>query len=125
MKENSKDINTITSENGLSTPYEHKSFAINSVIPNNVTKSLTQKTTNKKQVRGYTSSPYSNVVAIQKVSRSTKLVDGIYSRLINYFANMYTYDYLIYPKEVKGDVKKSFMVAAKKLDRYRIKSNLS
>lgn len=127
MQSDNKIQNTVNEiDRGLGTIFNpnHLFFANNSVTPNKVVNDMTTITKNKKVVRDITSFPYKNIESLQKISRSTKLADGIYARLINYFGNLFTYDYLIYPKQVKGDMKKSYITAAKKLDRYRIKSNL-
>lgn len=65
----------------------------------------TPKKYSKKNILTYLESPFKNSNALQEVSAYIRYNNGIYNRLIKYFASMPTFDCMLYPLEV--DTKKS------------------
>lgn len=104
---------------------EHKTFAMNSVTSNAMKVSQTNVSSSRKDIRSSSSNPLKNSVKIQKLSRATRMTNGIYARLINYFGNIYTYDHTIYPISVNsGNIKEEYLRAAKKVEKYNLRFNL-
>ena len=83
----------------------------------------TPKKYSKANILTYLESPFKNSNALQEVSAYIRYNNGIYNRLIKYFASMPTFDCMLYPLEVDSKksssgekLMKSYQETAKYLD---------
>ena len=83
---------------------------------------------NKDNIRRAVLNPYNNVKTLQEASVLLKSTNGIYARIINYLANMLTYDYTIFATQVdkiktREKMQKSYLDTAIFLESLNIKRN--
>ena len=110
--------------------YKAQRFAKESVSYN--TPSVrTPRKYSKQNILTYLESPFKNSVALQEVSAYIRYNNGVYNRLIKYFANMPTFDCMLYPLEVDSKkatsgekLMKSYQETARYLESLNPKYNL-
>ena len=91
----------------------------------------TPKKYSKQNILTYLESPFKNANALQEISAYIRYNNGVYNRLIKYFANMPTFDCMLYPLEVDSKksttgekLMKSYQETAKYIERINPKYNL-
>lgn len=91
----------------------------------------TPKKYSKQNILTYLESPFKNANTLQEISAYIRYNNGVYNRLIKYFANMPTFDCMLYPLEVDSKksttgekLMKSYQETAKYIERINPKYNL-
>lgn len=88
------------------TKFSNLRFARDSVSYSNPT-IRTPKRYSKTQVTSYLENPYKYSNQLQEISTFLRYNNGIYNRIIKYFSELPTFDYMLYPIEVDGKVSSS------------------
>ncbi|MGL5348278.1 MAG: hypothetical protein ACRDA3_13085 [Peptostreptococcaceae bacterium] len=117
-------------EEKTSIEYSKLDFAKNSVSVK-MGSSTGSKKIKVADVLKYMEDPVKNATDLQGISSYLKTTNGIYSRLINHFGNIPTFDYMLYPsilKTKKGvnseKLKTQYIDTATFLDRFNVDFNL-
>lgn len=112
------------------TKYSNLRFAKDSVSYSNPT-IKTPKRYSKTQITSYLENPYKYSIQLQEISTFLRYNNGIYNRIIKYFSELPTFDYMLYPIEVDGKasssgekLQKSYFESATYLQKVNPKYNL-
>ena len=110
--------------------YKGQRFAKDSVSYNTPSVRTPKKYT-KANILSYLESPFKNSTALQEASAYIRYTNGVYNRLIKYFAQMPTFDCMLYPMDVDSKkatsgekLMKSYQETAQYLERLNPKYNL-
>ena len=111
---------------------EHRNYSLMNGIINISGDIYRSRRINRNNLRKALADPYStnNIELLQQASMLLKTTNGIYKRVLNYHANMYTHDFMIYPVEFDkiknpGKIQKAYAEAAQYVERFNLKYNAS
>ena len=111
---------------------EHRNYSLMNGIINISGDIYRPRRINRNNLRKALADPYStnNVELLQQASMLLKATNGIYKRVLNYHANMYTHDFMIYPVEFDkiknpSKIQKAYSEAAQYVERFNLKYNAS
>ena len=139
MSDKKKDIAFVYSEEyvdkqlrSINKMLEHRNYSLMNGIINISGDIYRSRRINRNNLRKALADPYSsnNVDTLQQASMLLKATNGIYKRVLNYNAYMYTNDYMIYPIEfdkIKNPTKiqKAYAEVAQYVEKYNLKYNAS
>ena len=132
MSDKKKDIPFVYSEEyvdkqlrSINKMLEHRNYSLMNGIINISGDIYRSRRINRNNLRKALADPYSsnNVDTLQQASMLLKATNGIYKRVLNYNAYMYTNDYMIYPIEfdkIKNPTKiqKAYAEVAQYVEKY-------
>lgn len=105
---------------------QYKNFAKESVA-DRIISTTNSITVTKVTVLNYLKNPFNSIDSLQDLSSTLKAKNGIYYRILNYLANLPTYDYTLFPisSKLKGTkALKQFEEVALLLNKMNLKYNL-
>ena len=108
---------------------EHRNYSLMNGIINASNEIYRSRRINRNSLRRALADPYNpnNVEILQQASMMLKATNGIYKRVLNYHASMYTHDFMILPLEVDkiktpSKIQKAHAEAAQYIEKFNIKS---
>lgn len=107
---------------------EHRNYSLMGGLINIYGDIYRPRRINRTTLRSAIANPYNNIDTIQRASSFLKATNGIYKRVLNYHAYMYTHDYIIYPLEVNKinnatKMQKAYIEACQYVEKYNLKDN--
>ena len=104
---------------------EQLAFALDSTYVNKTSLVSEIKKYTRDQLQSFLQAPLKNRIKLQEISDDLFMGNGLYQKLILYYANLMTFDHFLYPVAGSNfkNLMKSMLSAAEYLDRLNIKSN--
>ena len=116
--------------NSINKMLEHRNYSLMNGIINVSGEIYRSRRINRNNLRKALADPYNsnNVELLQQASMLLKATNGIYKRVLNLLAYMYTHDFMIYPIEVDkiknpSKMQKAYAEAAQYAEKLRLKHN--
>lgn len=116
----------------ISNMLEHRNYSLMNGIINASSEIYRSRRINRNSLRRALADPYNpnNVEILQQASMMLKATNGIYKRVLNYHANMYTHDFMIQPLELDkiknpSKMQKAYAEASQYIEKFNIKHNSS
>ena len=116
--------------NSINKMLEHRNYSLMNGIINVSGEIYRSRRINRNNLRKALADPYNsnNVETLQQASMLLKTTNGIYKRVLNLLAYMYTHDFMIYPIEVDkiknpSKMQKAYAEAAQYAEKLRLKHN--
>ena len=111
---------------------EHRNYSLMNGIINASNEIYRSRRINRNSLRRALADPYNpnNVEILQQASMMLKATNGIYKRVLNYHASMYTHDFMLLPLEVDkiktpSKIQKAYAEASQYIEKFNIKYNSS